>query len=161
VWLNGHEWAKRQLERRGVRYESLDNGFRSKHSTVKQYLKEGRALRTETTFNDAYDIDVGRRIDNLALLREHGEAINERLLEHEADAETARLEGPELTDLVRPLVRGDRRIAALRIGVPRVTALLAAVVRHAHLPWASPTPSSGDTSPRSRAHRSGSTRAPA
>ena len=76
--------------------------FRYKHSTVKQYLKEGLALRTETTFNDPYDIDVGRRLENLPLLRAQGEAINERLLEHEADAETARLAGPELTDLVRP-----------------------------------------------------------
>jgi hypothetical protein len=25
--LNGHEWAKRQLERRGIGYEALDNGF--------------------------------------------------------------------------------------------------------------------------------------
>jgi hypothetical protein len=31
VWLclNGHEWAKRQLERAGIGYEALDNGFRS------------------------------------------------------------------------------------------------------------------------------------
>ena len=27
--LNGHEWAKRQLEKRGIRYEALDNGFLS------------------------------------------------------------------------------------------------------------------------------------
>jgi hypothetical protein len=29
LWLNGHEWAKRQLEKEGIRYEALDNGFRS------------------------------------------------------------------------------------------------------------------------------------
>jgi hypothetical protein len=29
LWLNGHEWAKRQLEKAGIRYEALDNGFRS------------------------------------------------------------------------------------------------------------------------------------
>lgn len=29
VYLNGHEWAKRQLARRGVGYVSLDNGFRA------------------------------------------------------------------------------------------------------------------------------------
>jgi hypothetical protein len=29
LWLNGHEWAKRQLEKAGIRYESLDNGFLS------------------------------------------------------------------------------------------------------------------------------------
>ena len=29
LWLNGHEWAKRQLEKAGVGYEALDNGFRT------------------------------------------------------------------------------------------------------------------------------------
>lgn len=29
VCLNGHEWAKRQLEREGIAFEALDNGFRS------------------------------------------------------------------------------------------------------------------------------------
>jgi len=29
LWLNGHEWAKRQLEKAGIPYEALDNGFRS------------------------------------------------------------------------------------------------------------------------------------
>ena len=29
VWVNGHEWAKRQLDRKGIRYEALDNGFLS------------------------------------------------------------------------------------------------------------------------------------
>lgn len=29
VCLNGHEWAKQQLRRRGVRFEPLDNGFLS------------------------------------------------------------------------------------------------------------------------------------
>jgi hypothetical protein len=115
-------------------YTSPTITFRYKHSTVKQYLKEGLALRTETTINDAYDFDLGRRIDNLAAVRARGEAINAALLEHEANAETARLEGPELTDLVRPTMADDRRIAALRLGDPRVMALLAAVVMLHHLP---------------------------
>jgi hypothetical protein len=29
IWLNGHEWAKRQLDRAGIGYQALDNGFRS------------------------------------------------------------------------------------------------------------------------------------
>src|SRR6516164_1803692 len=29
IWLNGHEWAKRQLGKAGIGYEALDNGFRS------------------------------------------------------------------------------------------------------------------------------------
>jgi hypothetical protein len=27
IWLNGHEWAKRQLDKAGVGYTALDNGF--------------------------------------------------------------------------------------------------------------------------------------
>jgi hypothetical protein len=29
VCLNGHEWAKRQCEKAGIAYQSLDNGFLS------------------------------------------------------------------------------------------------------------------------------------
>lgn len=29
IWLNGHEWAKRQMENKQVKYEALDNGFTS------------------------------------------------------------------------------------------------------------------------------------
>jgi hypothetical protein len=29
IYLNGHEWAKRQAEQRGISFEALDNGFRS------------------------------------------------------------------------------------------------------------------------------------
>jgi hypothetical protein len=29
LWLNGHSWAKRQLDKAGIAYEALDNGFRS------------------------------------------------------------------------------------------------------------------------------------
>jgi hypothetical protein len=108
--------------------------FRYKHSTVKQYLKEGVALRTETTINDAYDFDLGRRLDNLPALRALGEATNATLLAHEENADTARLNGPELTQLVQPLRHQDRRIPALRLGDPRVMALLAAVVMLSHLP---------------------------
>ena len=29
IYLNGHEWAKRQLDKAGISFEALDNGFRS------------------------------------------------------------------------------------------------------------------------------------
>lgn len=115
-------------------YTSPTITFRYKHSTVKQYLKAGLALRTETTVNDTYDFDVGRRLDHLPEIRSRGEAINAGLLEHEANAETARLDGPELSDLVRPTIKDGRRTAALRLGDPRVMALLAAAVLFSHLP---------------------------
>jgi hypothetical protein len=29
LWRNGHEWAKRQLDKAGIGYTALDNGFRA------------------------------------------------------------------------------------------------------------------------------------
>lgn len=29
IYLNGHEWAKRQADKRDIGFEALDNGFRS------------------------------------------------------------------------------------------------------------------------------------
>ena len=33
-----------------------------KHSKIKQYHKEGKALRTETTINDSRDFGIGKRL---------------------------------------------------------------------------------------------------
>src|ERR1700682_3205720 len=43
-----------------------------KKAKVKQYHKEGQALRTETTINDTYDFAIGRALHNLPALREIG-----------------------------------------------------------------------------------------
>ncbi|HEX2300804.1 MAG TPA: hypothetical protein VHH34_20240, partial [Pseudonocardiaceae bacterium] len=51
-----------------------------KRTQVKQYHKEGRALRTETTINDSTDFRIGKRLTNLPALREVGFAANRRLL---------------------------------------------------------------------------------
>jgi hypothetical protein len=54
-----------------------------KHSKIKQYHKEGRALRTETTINDTGDFGIGRRLCNLPALREVGLHANRCLLDVE------------------------------------------------------------------------------
>ena len=51
-----------------------------KHATIKQYHKEGRALRTETTINNTRDFQIGKRLTNLPALREIGFSANRRLL---------------------------------------------------------------------------------
>ena len=51
-----------------------------KHTTIKQYHKEGKALRTETTINDTRDFGIGKRLTNLPALREIGFSANRRLL---------------------------------------------------------------------------------
>ena len=51
-----------------------------KSTRVKQYHKEGRAIRTETTINDSRDFGIGKRLCNLPALREVGFSANRRLL---------------------------------------------------------------------------------
>src|SRR6266496_5533431 len=43
-----------------------------KNARIKQYHKENRALRTETTINNTYDFGIGRRLHNLPKLRAIG-----------------------------------------------------------------------------------------
>src|SRR6266849_3498385 len=52
VCLNGHEWLKRQLTRRGVAYEPLDNGIRSseKAPRVQQIADEIDATKIDAVF---------------------------------------------------------------------------------------------------------------
>jgi hypothetical protein len=255
LWLNAHEWAKRQLDKAGVSYESLDNGFRAcrnpsalqktcdrlgpaavqsffdrwlrrlpspltiadlragygyqmafrqfeisdtcvfdrpqagrmwfegvirdhldigrpdqialifhrrvscrtpgtfrtrvinrevdptlccyyKSSRIKQYFKEGRALRTETVICDTNDFGVGRRVcaQNWNALRAVGESANRRLCDAEAaDAQPA----PDVAtfcQVTRPSMNDDGLYAAgVRFGEQRVMAILAALVGFCYL----------------------------
>lgn len=255
LWLNGHEWAKRQCEKRGIRYEALDNGFRTcanpqalqqicdrlgpaavksffwrwmvklpspltaadfragytyalafrqfevsetcvfdrpqagrlwfegvirdhldvgrpdqialifgrpvtrrtpgvfrtrvlargvdpslhcsyKSSRLKQYFKEGLALRTELVICNTNDFDIGRRLcaQNWYALRAVGEAANRRLCEAEAaDAQPA----PDVAtfhQVTRPSHTDDGLYAAaLRFGDPRVMAVLGSLVGFCHV----------------------------
>ena len=54
-----------------------------KHSNVKQYFKEGRALRTETTINDPYDFAINRTLTATTWqqLKTIGDDINDRVLD--------------------------------------------------------------------------------
>lgn len=255
LWLNGHEWAKRQLEKAGIAYEALDNGFRScadprglqkicdrlgatevedffsrwfhrlpspftaedrqagytyklafrqfeisetcvfdrpqagrmwfegvirdhldvgrpdqialffrrritarspgqfrtrvlnpgvdpilccyyKSSRLKQYFKEGRALRTEIVISNSKDFDVGRQVcaKNWNALRAAGESVNQRLCEAEAaDAQPA----PDVRTfdyVTRPSTNeAGLYTTGLRFGEPRVMAVLNALVGFAYL----------------------------
>ena len=54
-----------------------------KNTHLKQYYKEGRGLRTETTINNTYDFGVGRSLAHLPEIRAIGRAANRRVLEVE------------------------------------------------------------------------------
>lgn len=254
VWLNGHEWAKRQLDRVGIPYESLDNGFLSvadaertqkicdrldvaavwmffqkwlrrlphpftahqrdagyryalsilqmevsrtevfdrplagrqffeevirdnldlgrpdrvqlifgrrvtrrtpgtfktrvlttgvepalrvdyKRTTIKQYFKLGRALRTETTFNDTRDFGIGKGLVNLERLRTIGRHANRRLLHVERLSHNCAIASTSFERIVLPSANQDgERVPGLRFGDPRVMALFSGLASLAHQP---------------------------
>ena len=254
IYLNGHEWAKRQLAKRGIRFEALDNGFRSvedaealqaicgtlywgdierffayweqrlpspltaadrdrgyryqlsvrqlelsdtrvperpaqvrewfelmlkdqlalgrpdhvqvvfdrkvsrhtpgrfrtrvindgvepqiqahyKHSKVKQYLKQGRALRTETTINDPTDFGVGRTLnaENWLALTRIGHDTNERLMAAQLAACDCAPDSTTLHQVVSPSIEDGLPAPALRFGDERVMALLSCLCSYRHL----------------------------
>ena len=100
-----------------------------KHTTVKQYHKEGRALRTETTINNPGDFRLRKGLVNLSALRKIGFSANRRLLgvqrlDHDPIAGTAALH--EVTDPV--LTAHGSRVPGLPIGKPRSHALFSALL---------------------------------
>ena len=99
-----------------------------KHSRIKQYHKEGRALRTETVVNDAYDFGIGRRLRNLEHLEEIGFAANRRLLDVQRVSHDCAVGAEAFEDLHRPAIVDGQRASALRFGDSRVQALCAALL---------------------------------
>lgn len=105
-----------------------------KHSRIKQYHKEGRALRTETTINDTYDFKIGRRLCNLDELKTLGFAANRRLLGVQRISHDCCIGAETFGALNRPRCLDGQRASALRFGDPRVQALLAALLVFRLLP---------------------------
>ena len=106
-----------------------------KKSKVKQYHKEGQALRTETTINDTYDFEIGSALHNLPALREIGFAANRRLLRVESLSHDCLIGEDRLHTVTSPILVEAPRAAGLRFGDRRVHALMHARVS---LPWRRP-----------------------
>src|SRR5690349_3821719 len=99
-----------------------------KHARIKQYLKDGRALRVETVINDPYDLSCQRRLHNLPELQTKARAANRRLLDTERVGQGCVLASPAFERIAHPTITVDgRRAPALRFGDPRVQALAGAL----------------------------------
>jgi hypothetical protein len=107
-----------------------------KKCRLKQYHKDGRALRTETTINDAYDFEIGRALSNLPALREIGFAANRRLLRVESLSHDCLIGEDHFQAVTQPVVVHHQRAAGLRFGDPRALALLHALCAVATAPAA-------------------------
>jgi hypothetical protein len=96
-----------------------------KHTRIKQYHKEGRALRTETTINDTRDFGIGKRLHNLPALREIGYHANRRLLRVQTISHDPITGADALHAVTDPVVTDTgARVPGLRLGEQRSHALL-------------------------------------
>lgn len=99
-----------------------------KHSRIKQYLKDGRAMRIETVINSPRDLGCQARLPNLEELQTKGRACNQRILHAEQVGQGCVLASPAFERIAHPTVdAAGRRTPALRFGDPRVMALTGAL----------------------------------
>lgn len=98
-----------------------------KHSRIKQYLKEGRALRVETVINTPTDLGCKRRLPHLDELQAKARAANRRLLTIQRVGQGCAIETALLERISQPSLQEGQRTGALRFGDPRVMALAGAL----------------------------------
>ena len=102
-----------------------------KNTKVKQYHKEGRALRTETTINNPHDFRVTKRLTSLPELRQIGFTANRRLLGVQTISHDPIRGAQAFHHLTAPVLTEEgTRIPGLRFGDNRVHALLQALLVH-------------------------------
>lgn len=103
-----------------------------KNSRIKQYLKDGRALRIETVVNRPDDFGVKRRLENLPELQAKARAANRRILEVESAGQSCAI-GPTLFERIQlPYVSEGQRTGAIRFGEIRAMALAGALCQTLH-----------------------------
>jgi hypothetical protein len=99
-----------------------------RHSRIKQYLKDGRAMRIETVINHTRDLGCNARLHNLDDLQVKARACNRRILEAERVGQGCVLASPAFERIAHPTVdAAGGRTPALRFGDPRVMALTGAL----------------------------------
>lgn len=99
-----------------------------KHATIKQYHKEGIALRTETTINDPGDFGILKGLTNLPAMRKVGFQANRRLLHVEHLSHDPAIGAEAFTAVTAPTDIDGQHAAGLRFGDPRAQALLAVLL---------------------------------
>ena len=126
--INRHYQGKLQtvLDQRDAGHPVLRWYYQT--SFAKQYVRgdqqSDRILRTETCSNDTYHFGVGRRLENLPLLRDKLATTNERCLAEQAELLASAVDTGQLAALAAPTLIGQRRIPGLKLHDDRVIRLL-------------------------------------
>jgi hypothetical protein len=105
-----------------------------KGTRIKQYHKEGQALRTETTINNTRDFYIGKSLRNLPALRQIGFQANRRLLQTQRITHDSILAEETFQQLNRPRMVDGQRVSALRFADPMVQAIWNALLLFDLLP---------------------------
>jgi hypothetical protein len=106
-----------------------------KSTRIKQYHKEGRALRTETTINNPSDFGIKKRLTHLPELREIGFSANRRLLGVQRLSHNPIRAAEAFTAVHDPIISDEgTRTAGLRLGDRRAHGLLQALLVFRLLP---------------------------
>ncbi len=107
------------------RPDQVTVNFSFRHSRIKIYLKEDRALRVETVCNDPADLGCRRALEHLGELQARARDCNARLMQAiRAGQGAGCLASPVFERIAQPTLTEDgRRAPALRFGDPRVQAL--------------------------------------
>ncbi|MGH9224415.1 MAG: hypothetical protein ACRD2W_11690 [Acidimicrobiales bacterium] len=87
-------------------------------SRIKQYLKEGWALRIETVVNEPNDLGCQRRLRNLDDLQGRARLANRRLLEVQRVGQSCGISTTLLERVSLPTLVEGQRAPALRFGDP-------------------------------------------
>ena len=106
--------------------------FAYKHSRVKQYLKDGRALRIEAVINKPWDLGVLARLEHLPELVAKARQVTRRLLMIERAGQDCAIGNALFERIHQPYAREGQRTGAFRFGDPRATALAGALATTLH-----------------------------
>jgi len=110
-----------------------------REGSIKQYVRDHLALRTEATSNNVTDFGVRKAIESLPQLREAMGTVTDRYLTVQQDILETFIDRGQLRQLAEPTrLSNGKRIPGLKLDHPRQLAVMHALVRFAHI-------ASGDT----------------
>jgi hypothetical protein len=105
-----------------------------KNTKIKQYHKEGRALRTETTINNTRDFQINKGLNNLPALRQIGFQANRRLLDVQRLSHDCWIGEDAFRQVNEPAIVAGQRASALRFADHLVQTLFSALLVFRLLP---------------------------
>jgi len=107
---------------------------RYKSTSIKQYLRDGAGLRTESASYQLNDLSIKKNVNNLPKLRQAFATANDRFLQVQQDVLTSYVDRGQLQQLRQPSISATgRRVPGLRLDDPRLMAVLQALTCFAYL----------------------------